>query len=98
MSDESLFYNYELPRHLVAQEPLRQRADARLMIVDRSRQEIEHHHIRDLPYLLPSGDRLVLNDTQVIPARLVGRRTQTGGRWESERGHQINHDFFCMGG
>jgi S-adenosylmethionine:tRNA ribosyltransferase-isomerase len=82
MPDESLFYDYELPRHLVAQEPLRQRADARLMVVDRSRQEIEHHHIRDLPYLLPSGDRLVLNDTQVIPARLMGSRTQTGGRWE----------------
>ncbi len=82
MSDESFLFDYELPRRLVAQEPLRQRADARLMVVDRGRQEIEHHHVRDLPHLLPSGDRLVLNDTQVIPARLVGKRTQTGGRWE----------------
>ncbi len=82
MPDESFLFDYELPRHLVAQEPLRQRADARLMVVDRGRQQIEHHHVRDLPHLLPSGDRLVLNDTQVIPARLVGKRSQTGGRWE----------------
>jgi S-adenosylmethionine:tRNA ribosyltransferase-isomerase len=75
-------FDYEVPRSLVAQEPLRHRADARLMVVDRRRQEIEHHHIRDLPYLLPSGDRLVLNDTKVIAAQLAGRRDQTGGRWQ----------------
>jgi S-adenosylmethionine:tRNA ribosyltransferase-isomerase len=51
------------------------------MVVDRHRQQVEHHHIRDLPRLLPPGDRLVLNDTRVIPAQLVGRRVQTGGRW-----------------
>jgi S-adenosylmethionine:tRNA ribosyltransferase-isomerase len=51
------------------------------MVVDRRQQEIEHFHIRDLPQLLPAGDRLVLNDTRVIPAQLVGRRAQTGGRW-----------------
>src|SRR6187431_721513 len=52
------------------------------MVVDRRRQSIEHHHIRDLPHLLPAGDRLVLNDTKVIRAQLAGRRTQTGGRWQ----------------
>jgi S-adenosylmethionine:tRNA ribosyltransferase-isomerase len=75
-------FDYEVPRRLVAQEPLRHRADARLMVVDRRRQEISHQHIRDLPYLLPAGDRLVLNDTKVIPAQLAGRRAQTGGRWQ----------------
>lgn len=74
-------FDYEVPRHLVAQEPLRHRADARLMVVDRRRQQIEHHHVRDLPHLLPGGDRLVLNDTKVVPAQLVGRRAATGGRW-----------------
>jgi S-adenosylmethionine:tRNA ribosyltransferase-isomerase len=72
----------EVPKRLVAQEPLRHRADARLMVIDRGRQEIEHRHVRDLPHLLPAGDRLVLNDTKVIPAQLAGRRTQTGGRWQ----------------
>jgi S-adenosylmethionine:tRNA ribosyltransferase-isomerase len=81
MKDSRLF-DYEVPKRLVAQEPLRHRSDARLMVVDRGRQAIEHHHIRDLPHLLPSGDRLVLNDTKVIPAQLAGRRAQTGGRWQ----------------
>jgi S-adenosylmethionine:tRNA ribosyltransferase-isomerase len=75
-------FDYEVPRHLVAQEPLRHRADARLMIVDRHRQEILHQHVRDLPRLLPGGDRLVLNDTRVVPAQLAGRRSGTGGRWQ----------------
>lgn len=82
MADDSELFDYELPRELVAQEPLRNRVDARLMVVDRARQEIEHHHIRDLPELLQKGDRLVLNDTKVIPAQLVGKRVPTGGRWQ----------------
>ncbi len=82
MADESYNFDYELPRELVAQEPLRHRADARLMVVDRHRGEIDHRHVRDLPYLLPSGDRLVLNDTKVIPAQLAGYRTATNGRWQ----------------
>jgi S-adenosylmethionine:tRNA ribosyltransferase-isomerase len=82
MADDSELFDYELPRQLVAQEPLRNRIDARLMVVDRARQEIEHHHIRDLPELLRKGDRLVLNDTKVIPAQLVGKRVPTGGRWQ----------------
>lgn len=82
MTDESYSFDYELPRELVAQEPLRHRADARLMVVDRVREAIDHRHVRDLPYLLPSGDRLVLNDTKVIPAQLAGYRTATNGRWQ----------------
>ena len=74
--------DYTLPPELIAQEPLDQRADARLMLVDRQRQAIEHYHVRDLPRLLRPGDRLVLNDTKVIPAQLRGVRTQTGGRWQ----------------
>ncbi len=75
-------YDYELPRHLIAQAPLACRADARLLVVDRRSQSLEHRHIRDLPDLLVPNDCLVLNDTRVVPARLVGRRTKTGGRWE----------------
>ncbi len=73
---------YTLPPELVAQEPLNSRVDARLMLVDRQRGTIEHHHIRDLPRLLQPGNRLVLNDTKVIPAQLRGLRTKTGGRWQ----------------
>lgn len=74
-------YNYELPADLIAQHPLPRRSDARLMVVDRGRQSIEHSHVRDLSGFLTPGDCLVVNDTRVVPARLVGHRTRTGGRW-----------------
>jgi len=75
-------YDYDLPRRLIAQRPLANRADARLLVVDRATQAIGHGHVRDLPEILLPGDCLVLNDTRVVPARLVGRRTSTGGHWE----------------
>lgn len=75
-------YDYDLPPELIAQEPVANRIDARLMVVNRAANTIEHLHIRDLPTLLNSGDRLVLNNTQVMQARLVGRRLRTGGRWQ----------------
>ena len=75
-------YNYHLPPELIAQSPLPQRSDARLMVVRRWQGTLEHLHIRDLPDILSSGNCLVLNDTKVIAARLVGYRTETGGRWE----------------
>ena len=80
--DSILDYDYELPRELIAQHPTSRREDARLMLVDRSKKEITHAHIRDLPELLRSGDLLVLNDTKVIPAQLTGRRDSSGGRWD----------------
>jgi S-adenosylmethionine:tRNA ribosyltransferase-isomerase len=61
---------------------MQHRADARLMVVDRQRHSIAHHHVRDLPDLLRAGDRLVLNNTKVIRAQLAGVRVQTGGRWQ----------------
>ena len=75
-------YDYHLPRELIAQEPLEQRSDARLLVVDRRRNSLSHWYIRDLPDLLLPGDCLVLNDTRVIPARLLGVRESTGGRWQ----------------
>ena len=75
-------YDYELPRHLIAQEPLASRADARLLVVDRASMSIFHSRVRDLSEHLRSGDLLVLNDTKVVPARLIGYRTMTGGHWE----------------
>jgi len=81
-SHDPLFLDYELPRELIAQEPLTNRADARLMLVDRAVDATSHHHVRDLPDLIGAGDRLVLNNTRVLPAQLVGRRVGTGGRWQ----------------
>lgn len=75
-------YDYELPRDLIAQHPLEHRIDARLMVVDRASGSWEHRYVRDLPELLQPGDALVLNDSKVIAARLLGSRTSTGGRWE----------------
>lgn len=80
--DDVSCYDFELPRHLIAQEPLPNREDARLMVVRRSRKSIAHHRVRDLPKILRPGDCLVFNDSKVIPARLVGYRTSTGGRWQ----------------
>jgi S-adenosylmethionine:tRNA ribosyltransferase-isomerase len=74
-------YDYDLPKELIAQLPLPNRSDARLLVVHRSSGEIEEGHVRDLARWLAPPDCLVFNDTRVIPARLVGLRQQTGGRW-----------------
>ena len=75
-------YDYTLPAELIAQEPLRNRVDSRLMVVDRARGSIEHFHFRDLPNFLQPNDGLVLNNTKVVLAKLVGYRNSTGGRWQ----------------
>lgn len=75
-------YDFTLPRELIAQHPVEHRIDSRLMLIDRKSGEIEHFYVRDLPDLLQPGDALVLNNSKVIPARLTGSRTSTGGRWE----------------
>lgn len=75
-------WNYDLPESLIASRPAAQRDASRLMVVRRDSGQIEHCSIADLPHLLQPNDRLVLNNTKVMPARLFGFRTQTLGRWE----------------
>ena len=75
-------YDFELPKELIAQFPLPNREDARLLTVDRAKGHLDHYHVRDLDQLLKPDDCLVMNNTKVIPAKLVGKRTATGGRWE----------------
>ena len=75
-------YDFELPKQLIAQHPRSNRTDARLMLVDRRSGTIEHAHIRDLPEQLVAGDSLVLNNSRVIPAKMVGFRMTTRGRWQ----------------
>src|SRR5438270_11353750 len=75
-------FDYDLPPHLIAQEPCAERDRSRLLVVRRSDGAMGHHLFHELPELLNAGDLLVLNDTRVLPARLLGRRARTGGRWE----------------
>jgi len=76
------FFDYHLPEHLIAQHPAARRDEARLLVIRRDRGALEHRTFRDLPDLLAPGDLLVLNDTKVLPARLIGTREETGGKWE----------------
>lgn len=76
------FFDYHLPDALIAQQPAVRRDESRLLVVRRASSSIEHRTFRDLPEVLAPGDLLLLNDTKVMPARLVGRREKTGGKWE----------------
>lgn len=75
-------YFYELPQELIAQDPLADRSSSRLMAVDRNTGKYEHKVFSDIVDFLDPGDCLVLNNTKVIPARLLGKREGTGGHVE----------------
>lgn len=75
------FY-YDLPERLIAQDPLLKRSDSRLMLLDKNTGEIEHSVFNKLPEYLKPGDCLVINNTKVIPARLIGKKEGTGGAVE----------------
>lgn len=78
--------DYDLPDELIARRPASERDAARLLVVppanDASGAGLAHHHVSDLPALLPSGALLVVNDTRVVPARLLGKKVGTGGAVE----------------
>jgi S-adenosylmethionine:tRNA ribosyltransferase-isomerase len=75
------FY-YDLPQELIAQDPLLKRSDSRLMVLNRKDDSIEHRHFSDILDYLNPGDCLVINDTKVIPARLMGVKEETGAAIE----------------
>ena len=75
-------FEYSLPQELIAQTPLEPRDHSRLMVLDRSREAIEHRNFYDLPLLLEPGDLLVFNDSRVMPARLIGKIAGNGGEAE----------------
>jgi S-adenosylmethionine:tRNA ribosyltransferase-isomerase len=72
-------FSYDLPPELIAQTPLDKRDASRLLLLNRETGKTEHRVFHDLPQFLRPGDCLVLNDSRVLPARLIGRRAQTGG-------------------
>ena len=71
------FY-YDLPKELIAQDPLEDRSSSRLMLLERDTGKIDHRIFKDIPEFLNSGDVLVINETRVIPARLFGTKPETG--------------------
>ncbi len=75
-------FDYYLPEELIAQTPLAQRDASRLMVLPRQQGACSHRHFFELPSLLRKGDLLVFNDTRVIPARLHGRKKDTGAKVE----------------
>lgn len=75
-------FDYELPEALIAQDPLDKRDNSRLMVLHRKTGKIEHKHFYDIIEYLQAGDCLVVNNTKVIPARLLGIREETGGAVE----------------
>lgn len=78
---KSDFY-FDLPEELIAQTPLKDRSSSRLMVLDKKTGKIEHKIFRDIMDLINKGDCLVLNETKVLPARLIGARKDTGTRVE----------------
>ncbi len=75
-------FDYDLPPDRIAQVPLQRRDASRLMIIDRSTREFHHTHFSNIGEFLPNSSLLVLNDTKVIPARLIGKKSETSGRIE----------------
>lgn len=75
------FY-YDLPQELIAQDPLEKRSDSRMMVIGREDGSIEHKHFYDILDYVNQGDCLVINDTKVIPARLMGVKEDTGASIE----------------
>lgn len=75
-------YFFELPGELIAQDPLEERTSSRLLVLDKRTGAVSHHVFRDIGDFLRPGDCLVLNDTRVIPARLLGEREGTGAHVE----------------
>ena len=75
-------FDFYLPQELIAQHPMEKRDESRLMVVDRKSGQIEHKIFRDILGYLNEGDCLVLNNTRVLPARLIGEKENTGGKIE----------------
>ncbi|MDY0396851.1 tRNA preQ1(34) S-adenosylmethionine ribosyltransferase-isomerase QueA [Virgibacillus halophilus] len=85
-------YDFHLPKELIAQTPLPNRAASRLLVLHNDTKEIDHRHFTDIKGYLKSGDCLVLNDTKVLPARLFGVKEETGAKIEVLLLHQEEDD------
>ena len=70
-------FNYDLPEELIAQTPLKNRSESRLLVLDKNTGKIEHKVFKDIKNYFHKGDTLVLNNTKVLPARLFGEKETT---------------------
>ena len=86
-------FNYELPKELIAQHPYDKRDEARLMVLDKNEELIEHKVFKDVIDYLNPGDCLVINNTKVIPARLYGKK-ETGANVEFLLLNNIEQDIW----
>ncbi|MBI1305569.1 MAG: tRNA preQ1(34) S-adenosylmethionine ribosyltransferase-isomerase QueA [Bacteroidetes bacterium] len=86
-------FRYELPQELIAQFPMEQRDDCKLMVVNRKEKTIEHKKFRDILDIFDDGDVLVLNDAKVFPARLYGNKEKTGARIEVFLLRELNEEL-----
>ena len=75
-------FNFDLPEELIAQDPLEDRSSSRLLVLDKETGKTEHHVFREIIEYLEAGDCLVINDTKVIPARLIGSKIGTDAKIE----------------
>lgn len=87
-------FNYDLPKELIAQVPIQNRDQSRLMVLDRKEQSIDHKIFKDIIDYLEPGDCLVRNNTKVIPARLYGVKEETGAHVEFLLLHRIEGDIW----
>ena len=85
-------FDYDLDEKLIAQTPLEKRDSSRLMVLDKKTGEIEHKHFSDILTYLEAGDTLVLNDTKVLPARLIGEKEETKAVIEVLLLHNLQDD------
>lgn len=90
-------FDYELPEELIAQEPILKRDESRLMVLDKKTGDIEHKIFHDIIDYLESGDVMVLNDTKVMPARIIGTKEDTGAVIELLIMNNTNgNDWECL--
>lgn len=85
-------FRFEIPSELIAQHPTDDRADSRMMVINRAEGTIEHHHFRDILGYLDEGDVLITNNTQVFPARLYGNKEKTGATIEVFLLRELNRE------
>jgi S-adenosylmethionine:tRNA ribosyltransferase-isomerase len=83
-------FDYQLPEELIAQEPLQKREESRLLVLERETGRVYHRMFPDIITYLKAGDALVLNDTRVIPARLLGQKKRSGGLVEVLLLHRLS--------
>ena len=89
-------FDYELPKELIAQTPLEKRDESRLLVLDKTNGEVEHKKFYDIIDYLNPGDALVINDTKVIPARIIGEKIDTGAVIELLLLKEIGDTWECL--